>query len=202
MYRNVVCVCVCTSSTGICLAAGSQTNSQTVMSASAMEAVCLRERIRRFLFCRVLADGFHLASFDLPRHASLQFDVTARHDESIKFTIPDGTSKKRESVMKILFPPHVQCSLQNLQIRWKLDDIRYYLMIWILIYIIYTQFLIPNLFGCFHKLSISGLPMAGSANMTSVVTSCGSQKGFGFRTWTRRTETHPRWPLSWGLFKS
>ena len=37
----------------------------------------------------------------------------------------------------------------------------------------------------------SGLPMAGSANMTSVVTSCGSQKGFGFRTWTRRTETHP-----------
>lgn len=109
-YGNVValpvCVCVCTSSTGICLAAGSQTNSQTVMSASAMEAVGLRERIRRFLFCRVLATVY-LASFDLPRHASLQFDVTARHDESIKFTIPDGTSKRRESVMKILFPPNV-----------------------------------------------------------------------------------------------
>ena len=31
-------------------------------------------------------------------------------------------------------------------------------MIWILIYIIYTQFLIPNLFGCLHKLSIVASP--------------------------------------------
>ena len=79
MYRNVVAlpVCVCTSSTGICLAAGSQTNSQTVMSASAMEAVCLRERIRRFLFCRVLATVFiwHL----LICHATPVYSLMSRH---------------------------------------------------------------------------------------------------------------------------
>lgn len=49
----------------------------------------------------------------------------------------------------------------------------------------HTQFFIPNLFGCFHKLSIVASPWQDLPTWLQL------WHHVAFRTWTRRTETHP-----------